>query len=68
MNQMTSIYTNCAAVQTSNLFLAQTALDLFYNLDYTISESTVDCDNISDDSLGTLPTASDSKEWCIIQQ
>ena len=63
---MTSIYTNCAAVQTSNLFLAQTALDLYYNLDYTIKEITSGNNSTGDDSSVTLPTG--SNEWCIIQQ
>jgi len=61
---MTAIYTNCAAIQTSNLFLAQTALDFFLNLNYTIHESST----VVDSSPITLPEVDDSKEWCIIQQ
>ena len=64
VDQTTAIYANCAAIQTSNLFLAQTALNLFLNLNYTINES----DAIIDNSPVTLPEVTDSKEWCIIRQ
>ena len=72
VDQTISIYTNCATVQTSNLFLAQTALDLFHNLNYTINELQIQTNESGtaddDDSSVTFPAANNSKEWCIIQQ
>ena len=57
VDHMISLYANCAAVQTSNTFLAQTAQSLFA----IVSKAKRDPDINSQ-----VKTPDNNKKWCII--
>ena len=53
---MTTLYANCAALQTSNTFLAQTSLSLYQILEPQRNHT----------DGGKVKTPDSNKKWCII--
>ena len=71
VNNMMSLYNDCAAVQTANIYLAQTTLDLYGILTNILNFSnTSDVDGTEDgDGMeGELDfTIYSDEQWCILQ-
>lgn len=66
VNNMMSLYTDCASVQTANLYLAQTTLDLNGILINILKLYKSKSEGSEDDVDEVDITAFSNTQWCIL--
>jgi len=64
VSNMILIYDNCASIQTVNIHLAQTTIDLYHMLTNANNEMDNGLEKASDEPNITTDT---DKQWCILQ-
>lgn len=70
VNNMISMYSHCAAIQTANIYLSQTTFDLYRTLDRIYKARMNNTENQKSDELETnemiISNQDEVDEWCII--